>query len=78
MLQSDEELQLAVERARAFERRHDPQLRVGVYDHYLVVLADMMIVPPKVIDHQTEINPPTSAMSPRDEALGRAPVISGT
>lgn len=49
LLRSDEELQSAVERARAFERRHDPQQRVSVYDQYLNVLADMTIVPPK--DH---------------------------
>jgi hypothetical protein len=77
LLQSDEELQSAVERARAFERRHDPRLRVGVYDHYPTVLADMMIVPPKDIDRQIEVDPRAPAISRRDEARGRAPGISG-
>jgi hypothetical protein len=63
LLQSHEELQSAVERAQAFERRHDPRQRVGVYDQYLTVLADMMIVRPKGIDEQIDVNPPASAMS---------------
>jgi hypothetical protein len=62
LLQSQEELQSAVERAQAFERRYDPRLRGGVYDQYLTVLADMMILQPKDIDGQTEVNPPASAM----------------
>jgi hypothetical protein len=36
LLHNDEELQAAVERARAFERRDDyRQRRAGVYDHFL-------------------------------------------
>jgi hypothetical protein len=62
LLQSHEELQLAVERAQAFERRYDPRMRDGVYDQYLTVLADMMILQPKDIDGQTELNPPASAV----------------
>jgi hypothetical protein len=78
LLQSDEELQSAVERARAFERRHHPKQRIGVYDQYLTVLADMMVGPPNDLDRQIEEDPPASAMLRHDEALRRPPVISGT
>jgi Mg2+/Co2+ transporter CorB len=60
LLQSAEELRSAVERAQAFERRHDPQLRVGVYDQYLTVLADIMIVRPKDIDEEIDVSPPAA------------------
>jgi hypothetical protein len=63
LLQSDEELQSAVERARAFERRHDPHLRVGVYDQYLSVLADMTIVPPEDIERGTDADARASTTS---------------
>jgi hypothetical protein len=62
LLQSHEELQSAVERAQAFERRYSPRLREGVYDQYLTVLADMMILQQKDIDGQTEVNPPAAAI----------------
>jgi hypothetical protein len=61
-LQSDEELQAAVERARAFERRHadDHQRRVGAYDRFLsqggVQLASVVPMGLSVANSEQECN----------------------
>lgn len=47
VLQSNEELQSAIERARAFERRDEYERRVGAYDRYLNMLAHIMRMPPE-------------------------------
>jgi hypothetical protein len=47
VLQSNEELQSAIERARAFERRDEYERRVGAYDRYLNMLALIMRMPPE-------------------------------
>lgn len=47
VLQSNEELQSAIERARAFERRDEYERRVGAYDRYLNMLAQVMRMPPE-------------------------------
>jgi len=47
VLQSNEELQSAIERAQAFERRDEYERRVGAYDRYLNMLAQVMRMPPE-------------------------------
>ena len=44
---TNEELQSAIERARAFERRDEYERRVGAYDRYLNMLAQVMRMPPE-------------------------------
>ena len=55
LLQSNEELQSAIERARAFERRDDYERRVGAYDRSLNMLANMVRMAPVDIDEEVRI-----------------------
>jgi hypothetical protein len=47
VLQSTEELQSAIERARAFQRRDARERPVGAHDRCLKMLADIVRMPPE-------------------------------
>ena len=59
LLQTDEELQSAIDRARAFERRDNYVRRVGTYDRYLNLLANVVSMPSEDIDE--EVHPPAAS-----------------
>jgi hypothetical protein len=58
VLQSNEELESAIERARAFERRDEYERRAGAYDRYLNMLAHIMRMPPECPEEERKAGSP--------------------